>query len=362
VSIIIPAYNVAGYIEMCIRSVLAQTFIDFEVIVVNDGSTDATGELLDEYARRDSRINVIHKENEGVSAARNTGIEAAGGEFFLFYDGDDFVEPYAVKELIETIRDKSADMLIYGYQRYREGVVTETCYPVFDEGLYENDSIIPELLSRFIGFSGEGINRWLKGDKGGLYVENPALWRCMVRADLIRKNMLTFDTGLKVGEDTIFISDLLSCVKRCYVMHKCFYYLVYRESSTIASYENDALAKLQGKLSLLTSRRKLTDRVLLRSGVDIKPYWQGTVVMSALELAFLFSKKNGVGMTFKERYRCYIDYAKDDRVAQIVRSYKLKGKPKIKLLPLLMLKRGWHLPLFICVSVLNMMNYKFDRG
>jgi len=362
VSIIIPAYNVEKYINTCIDSILAQTYADFEVVVVDDGSTDATGKILDDYARLDSRVTVIHKENAGVSAARNTGIKEAVGEFILFFDGDDFVEPYAIEELVYTINEKDVDTVIYGYHSYRDGKVTETCIPVFNEGLYENEAIIPMLLSRFVGISADGINRWISGDKNGLYVENPALWRCMVRADLIQHNNLTFDTRLKIGEDTVFISDLLSCAKRCYVTHKCFYYLVYRESSAIANYEKNAAAKLDGKLRLLTSRSELTDRIILRSGVDITPYWQGTVVMSALELAFLFSKKSNSNATFRKRYNFYLQYAKQEKVINAVRLFKPRAKPGIKLIPLMMLKLRWHLAIFLCFSVLNMINYEFSRS
>lgn len=360
VSIIIPAYNVAGYIEACLDSIIVQTFTDFEVIAVNDGSTDNTGDILDEYASRDERIHVIHKQNGGVSAARNDGIDAARGEYFLFFDGDDFAEPYTIAELVQIMHEKKSDVLIYGYYRWREGRITQTCLPVFEERLYEGTEIIPKLLSRFVGFSNEGINKWLRGDKDGLYVENPALWRCMADANLIRKNKLAFDTNLKIGEDTVFISDLLSCAKRCYVLHKCYYYLVYRESSAIATYEKNAVKKLDGKQRLITARNELTDRIIKRSGVNIKDYWQGNVVMSSMELAFLFAKK-GDTMSFTQRYREFLSYAKRAETEDAVRAYKPYVRLSVKLIPLLMLKLRWHFLLFICISVLNIIKYDFNR-
>jgi glycosyltransferase involved in cell wall biosynthesis len=360
VSIIIPAYNVAEYIKPCLDSVLAQSFKDFEIVAVNDGSTDATGTILNEYAERDERIRVIHKQNGGVSAARNDGIAAAQGEYFLFFDGDDFAEPYTVEELMQTMQEQQADVLLYGYHRWRDGKITQTCLPVFKEGLYEGAAIIPELLSRFVGFSNEGINKWLRGDKDGLYVENPALWRCMARADIIRENTLIFDTNLKIGEDTVFISDLLSCAKRCYVLHKCYYYLVYRESSAIATYEKDAVKKLDGKQRLMTARNALTERILERSGVNIKDYWQGTVIMSSIELAFLFAKK-GESMSFMQRYKEFLSYADRSEVRETVRNFKPRAKLGIKSIPLMMLKLRWHFLLFMCMAFLNFIKYEFNR-
>jgi len=361
VSIIIPAYNVAGYIEVCLDSILSQTYTDFEVIVVDDGSTDATGHITDGYASLDDRVKVIHLSNQGVSAARNAGIQAAAGMFFLFFDGDDFIEPGTLADLVAEIRDKGADVLIYGYHRYGGGQITQTVYPVFGEGLYEGEAVITELLSRFVGCSAESINRWVRGEKDSFYIENPALWRCMARASLIRENSLTFDVRLKVGEDTVFMSDLLSCAASCYVIHKCYYYLVYRESSVIAVYEKDAAAKLEGKQRLVDSRGDLTKRVLLRSGTDITPFWQGSVIMSVLELAFLYTKGKSVGMPFSRKYGAWLSYAKRPEVRETVSSLKLKFRFSVRYVPFLMLKLGLHFPLFLCAALLNLARYDFVR-
>ena len=360
ISIIIPAYNVAGYIEACLDSILAQTFADFEVITINDGSSDDTGIILNEYAGRDARIQVLHKKNGGVSAARNDGIKAAQGKYYLFFDADDFAEPYTFAELAKLMQRQKPDVLIYGYHRWRDGKVTQTCLPVFPEGAYEGESIITGLLSRFVGFSNEGINKWIRGEKNGLYVENPALWRCIINAELIRANRLAFDTSLKVGEDTVFISDLLSCASRCYVLHRCYYYLVYRESSVIATYEKDALKKLYGKRQLVIARNALTDRVLKRSGINIKEYWQGNIIMNSIELALLFAKKED-GLSFMQRYHSYLSYANLAEVRFAVASFKLRTKVSIKIIPFLMLKWRWHFLLFMCASVLNLMKYEFSR-
>lgn len=360
ISIIIPAYNVAGYLEPCLDSMLAQTFSDFEIVVVDDGSTDDTPQICDRYAEKDSRITVIHKKNEGVSIARNTGVEIAKGKYFLFFDGDDFAEPETCEELYALAEERQADTILYGYHRYNAGVITETSYPIFPEGLYEGEAIVPQLVSRFVGFSWEGINQWLRREKNGLYVENPALWRAMVSARIIRENGLLFDKNLRVGEDTVFISDYLSCSRRCYVHHKCYYYLVTRETSTIYQYEKNALAKLEGKTRLLTARNELTDRVLERTGIDIRSYWQGTVVMSCIELAFLFSRSSR-DASYGERYRRFLEYARLPDVQKSVRDFPLSGSG-VRAVPFLLLRWGWTRVLFLCAWLLNRVHYEFQRG
>lgn len=359
-SVIIPAYNVAGYLEKCLDSVLSQTFTDFEVILVDDGSTDETPAICDRYLQKDSRLIVVHKENEGVSVARNTGIEKARGEYFLFFDGDDFVEPYACEELYKLAKDKEVDTVIYGYHRFENGKIKETCRPIFEAGYYEGDAILTQLLPRFVGLSCDNINRWLKREEKALYVENPALWRTLVSSKVIKDNNIRFNRNLKVGEDTIFISEYLSFASRCYVHPKCYYYLVTRETSTIYNYEKNPIAKLDGKIKLLDARNELTEKIRKHCKFDIDAYWRGTVVMSCMELAFLLAKKHPE-YGFHKRYRFFLDYVRIEDVKKTIRNFQLTIVPGIIVLPFLLLKWKLYLILFICVSMLHLVHYEFQR-
>lgn len=118
ISIIIPAYNVAPYIGECINSILDQKYSDFEIIIVDDGSTDGTGELCDEFCKKDSRIRVIHKKNEGPSAARNIGVQFAEGSYISFVDSDDMVSPDYLQVLYENAVKFNADISQCGFVRF----------------------------------------------------------------------------------------------------------------------------------------------------------------------------------------------------------------------------------------------------
>ena len=120
ISIIVPVYNVEKYLEKCVRSILAQTFTDFELILVDDGSPDSSGAMCDQFAEQDQRVKVIHKENGGLSDARNAGIEIATGEYLGFVDSDDYIAD-DMYELLYTNIVKDADLSICGiYDVYEE--------------------------------------------------------------------------------------------------------------------------------------------------------------------------------------------------------------------------------------------------
>lgn len=362
VSIIIPAYNIRDYIEKCLISVCSQDYDkeSLEIVVVDDGSTDGTSDILDRYAKTNNNIKVIHKQNEGVSAARNDGIKASSGEYIFFFDGDDFQESYTCKELVDIIQDKSADAVIYGYYRYEDGKVYETALPRFSKDIYENEEVIKDVMPAFIGLSNDDINNWIAGKPGALYVENPALWRILCKRSVIEENSLRFDESLKVGEDTCFISEYLSCCKRVFIQQKCYYYLVTRESSAIYRYEREPLSKLDGKKKLNDARQNLVDRVKKRSGVDITYTFAGTIVMSAVEMAFQLSKKNAdVGR--KERYEGYKSFVEDERVLKLIKDFKIGNGSIVKRIPFVFLKKGWFCLLFLATTLLHLIGYEFKR-
>lgn len=118
ISIIIPVYNVKGYLADCLNSVLGQSFADFEVILVNDGSTDGSGDICDKFAAEDKRIRVIHKQNGGLAQTRNVGLDAAIGEAVTFVDSDDLIEPESLAALYKCMCDEGADIVMGSMLRF----------------------------------------------------------------------------------------------------------------------------------------------------------------------------------------------------------------------------------------------------
>ena len=121
VSIIIPVYNVQDYLARCVDSVLTQTYTDLEIILVDDGSIDISGDICDEYALHDARVRVIHKENGGLSDARNAGLDVARGNYVAFIDADDYVHPSFVELLLKTINETGAQIAVSTWQELKDG-------------------------------------------------------------------------------------------------------------------------------------------------------------------------------------------------------------------------------------------------
>ena len=134
ISVIVPIYKVEPYLRQCVDSILNQTYTNLEIILVDDGSPDNCGAICDEYAAKDTRVKVIHKENGGLSDARNAGLDIAVGDCYYFVDSDDYLPVRSVEEMIEMLRKQDADMVIGGFERFSDKT-GEVFFSTESEGL-----------------------------------------------------------------------------------------------------------------------------------------------------------------------------------------------------------------------------------
>ena len=132
ISVIIPVYNVAEFLPQCLDSVVSQDYRNLQILLVDDGSTDGSGEICDRYAAAEARIQVIHQPNQGAGAAKNAGLRAAGGTYLSFVDSDDFLEPGAYRQMVKTLEETRADIVQFSFRNvYRnrtEGMPKPICF------------------------------------------------------------------------------------------------------------------------------------------------------------------------------------------------------------------------------------------
>ena len=184
ISVIVPVYKAEEYLYRCVDSILAQSYTDFELLLIDDGSPDNSGVICDEYAAKDARVRVFHKENGGVSSARNLGLANARGEWITFIDADDYIE----SGFLDIQKDGSEDLLIQNYKILEGG---KTISFIFDR------RVISEL------------------EKQDLINENieqqvfRVPWAKFFKRDIIVSNNILFVEGVKIGEDTLFVLDYL---------------------------------------------------------------------------------------------------------------------------------------------------------
>lgn len=198
ISIIVPVYNAEKYLNRCIDSILSQTFKDFEVLLVDDGSKDKSGAICDEYAKKDNRVRVFHKENGGVSSARNVGLDEANGKYISFVDSDDWVVPAYFAELL-SLYHGDIDLVECSYIYYgNEQILFKTEFVESDSEHY-----LEKLFQN---------RRFYEG----------FLWVKLFKATLI--NNLRFESKLAFNEDRVFIAQYMLKCRKVVATQKCLYY------------------------------------------------------------------------------------------------------------------------------------------
>ena len=209
VSIIVPIYNIEGYIRECIDSILDQTYPDFELILVDDGSPDNCGRICDEYAEKDVRIKVIHKENGGLTSARNAGLSVAKGDWIMHVDGDDWIEPDMIESLIEAAKATEADLVFGDFMKY---------------GPYAGNHKLPtwsidkkDSMSRYIAYM------------------MTTIWGSIAKRSLYTEHCLKSPDGVSYCEDFHLIVRLCHFAKKIVNVHRPFYHYRYRPTSIMSN-------------------------------------------------------------------------------------------------------------------------------
>ncbi len=236
VSVIIPVYNVEQYLDRCINSIIHQTYANLEIILVDDGSTDTSGYMCDEWKQKDSRISIIHKENAGLGFARNSGLEIITGDYVSFVDSDDYIKLDAYEKLIKRLKESNADVCYFGcdYDDHGDITVGSQKFPL---EVYDKKQIDELLLP--ISF-GKSIQK--KADKYGIGSVCCGIYRSRLFSNL----------GLRFGserevlcEDILFTSELLTSVESVAFVNENFYYYCYNGSSLTHSFRKDRFEKSQ---------------------------------------------------------------------------------------------------------------------
>ena len=286
ISVLIPAYNVERFLSKCVDSILSQTFDDFEVILVDDGSSDRTGEICDEYAATDSRIKVVHQENQGISATRNCCLQYASSEYIQFIDADDWVDSNMLEVMYEKAVSRNADVV--GCDFYEE---------------YENKQHLVNVNyeSKDIFFKAMVQNEW------------GTVWKLLIRKEIVDAHKIRFPIGINGGEDYFFVVQLLFYAKiACCVNIPLYHYNRLNNNSFISAgtlkklmdqYEATDLVCSFLKKEIQNFNERMLDnrKIMVKSSLMMMNFFKTFKLYKEIDLIAL--KRGGVG---KKRWLLFL--------------------------------------------------------
>lgn len=261
ISVIVPVYNAEKYLHKCIDSILAQTITDFELLLINDGSKDNSGTICDEYAKKDNRVRVFHKENGGPGLSRNVGILSSTGMYLSFVDADDWLEKQMLEQFYLMATTYKTDIVVAGR---------------INEYVKKNRTTKIALEDSILYHQKDFYHLWLKLKTHTL---EHFVWNKLYRRDLIISNNILFALEPK-AEDTFFNFDVWNVANRIYVLNDSFYHYRIEEMNSL-SYKNDIDLLLFVNQKLYNSYSRFTSRFC-----KDKDHGESFLSQLSLDLAF----------------------------------------------------------------------------
>lgn len=313
ISVIIPIYNAERFIEKTVNSLLCQTFDNFEIVLVDDGSADSSLKIMNDLASKDKRIIAIHQENAGVSIARNTGIKNSCGKYLVFCDADDEFENDAFEKYMAHLNNFDFDFIISGFQKIYVSNVGE-------KQIISKRLTYSRTENRF--FSNNEVRENLKEitsiDSAAFKVIdfNP-VWNKIYKAEIIKKNNIYFPEGVAMGEDYRFNLAYLNCVNSVLITPEITYhYIVNTDSATFKFRNSD--------FKIRCETLEISSEFYIKNGYDVSQ----TIYLLYIKIAysvfanmFLSSNSN----IKDENKRLFFDILNDEHIVKAVKNFKPKG-------------------------------------
>lgn len=336
ISIIVPIYNVEAYLDRCIQSLLNQTLKNIEIILVDDESPDHCPQMCEQYATLNPQIKVIHKKNEGLGYARNSGMKIATGKFIAFVDGDDFVESTMFERLYNTAISQTADTVFCGFYFYKENSPIIPHHEVNTVSTFNNEDVKNKILLNMIG-----TEPHVKNDR--LFFMS--VWHSIYSLSIIKENRIQFCSERKIiSEDIVFQMDYLTKSKRTVYIPDCLYYYRINQTSLSRIFRKDRNSKIL-----------VMYQELIKKANEMK--WNTTEKQRIMRLYLGYSRNAMIdlclsNLKYKEKKKILQEICSNTIWDTIFSQYPYKELPKIYFIFCLLIKYRLYY-LIYCTSYLK---------
>lgn len=342
ITIIIPVYNVEKYIRQCLDSVINQTYRNLEIIVVDDGSPDNCGAICDEYAMLDERIIVIHKENGGVSDARNCGLAHCTGDYVYIMDSDDYIEQTAIEVLYENAVQTGADVIIADHYSFFDQA-TQVMHAFFANEFYTDDrNVIDQIQNMVLHFTYAPENSI---QKGGFGIGAP--WTKLVKTELIVKNEIKFDPYVKgIFDDGLFALSVFQFAQSVSYIQKSIYHYRLLQTSLIHKFTPNCM---EVNKRIFQRIREFSENYQ-RGESFIKAYYARVIRrMMNIFKTYLFHEK--FDKTRKEKYKEFIQIFKEYDYHNAIYAVELNSLSKKQAFIVVLARLKLYYIIFLCLKI-----------
>lgn len=310
ISVIVPVYKAEAFLRKCTDSILQQTYPNLELLLIEDGSPDESGALCDAIAQEDDRVRVFHKENGGVSSARNLGLEKAQGDYIAFVDSDDWLEPNALEELLRVLEAHSADVSGCAHRNVAEDGSSTVEAPALPAGVYGPEKITSGIVNRLLG------------DRLAQPVLNGFIWRFLYTRSIIVENHITFEGAYL--EDELFLLEYFCNARRLAIVDAPLYNYYWNAASATHKYMKDYMEVFR---RFMERKEDLVRRYDLHRH---SPRWRENTNWAGLLIAVSNEYAPGNPASFKEKQKRVEEYTELPEMRQAIAAVTPQGMGRNK--------------------------------
>lgn len=361
-SVIIPCYNAEPYLERTVRCLDAQTFRDFEVILIDDGSADGTLDLAKRIVEEHENYKVFSFENEGQAEARNRGLEYAEGEYVYFLDVDDYFLPAMFQRMVNLIKGNGQpDAVRCGALWLRDGFDENNLPKVNiknDVMVIEGDELVEKIAYSAIGYSEEDVLEYYKTGNFPYNVDYSPVWIYFYRKSTLDQYNIRFVKGLQLIEDRIFNVTFAAYAKKVICTDDQLYIYILSPNGYMARSCKEYGMVYHGKMEAVRQRECMRELYQRTRGIDIRSSYRGSNVMGCLQVALVLAN-----LTWKGNLEKYHNYVTLPSVHESLMGFPLKGAPLKFMVPVFLLQHNCDRLVLVMIRVLRVLIEKFGlRG
>lgn len=339
VSIIVPVYNVEKYLKECVNSLINQTYSNLEIILIDDGSTDNSPIICDNFKAKDKRIKVIHKRNEGLGLTRNVGIDKATGKYIYFVDSDDYIDLNTIKECVELAEKYDLQIVTFGFNNVDDNrKITTSIIPRANSNIYKGKDIQNYILPIFLenkNIKFDGVANLICSSSSSIYL-----------LELIRKNNWKYVSEREyLSEDIFSLMDLYGYVTKIGIISKAFYYYRKNMDSLTHTYEKNKFYKNNNFLVAgieLCKKHRYNNEVI--QGLE-KSYLSNLIgILKLIENSNLKEEKRKIAMK---------KIVNNDILQRVLKNYKIRKEKATRKIFFLLLKRKKYKAIYLLIKAKN---------
>lgn len=360
VSIIIPCYNAAKYLPRTFRALAKQTYQNFEVILINDGSIDNTKDVAEKLCNNHDSCHLYSYENAGVSVARNRGLEHAIGDYIWFLDADDWFVPELLDDMVKLIVEHDyPDDISFLYQWIMDEFDENNHFSLPNinptiRALSGND-IFEGMTKNIIGFSNSDMYQYFNMRKWNWKEERNTPWSHLYKRSFLLNYNIRFIPGMRSGEDRVFNCEVMLYASKVVTTDKKYYYYLSTNTGSLRK-KNDAVTLYFDKQNLVLEREKLRQLYLNVRNIDIKNCYQGSNVLACFQLAVNLSETQ-----FNQGRKLYRQFVRNKYIRNAYNSLDISNAPlKIKI-PILMLRKNLDYVFYTLLFIVSHLGVKLIR-